>query len=710
MNSIRINLNVSNFNGLVSSGGLYPFIIDFLKADGTALNNSNVPNTLTLNVAPTGNGFQLNIPISSGTYSIPGVKIKIYNLNRSSCCYTESSYTINNNEGGTIPPPIETDPGPVNFKLIVKGMDEHMRLTRRTDGDLDYITDNTANSLNSGYEYRYVIGAQVIKRSTPLNEYPVARNLGYRVLKFNTKIGLDTLNRWPGQGEPGDGGYYDSNAGQGFVYNVSAAIESGVFSGSQSGFKNFVPANYNPGLAMPQWADIAPDLKLPSDHVFVLRRGDWSIAQVMAKGMTHISHFELPRPGGDESQAVAYKLQGITYNDVPNSFMIFGNPLPVNPTDQQVDAMIDRYNLTDAIWINETMEQEHALPPESGWLRRFYAGIRAIHQRLFTDKGLVSYICHNYFQFWPNTYHLGQVPASESKENFRRPLSELTHTNFSPGGSLSNTNLIVEAVYLGAPDLQQNKIYDLAYKLKLFKRMGYESGVFLAGEHEWRPNNMFLNEFPDGKYYSKGKMPLDPNTLMSCVIWSQIYAKVFVQWGGSGKVSARIFDRFTFEPTYWKANGSTEYKTSSANPNWNGGSNGDVFPYQSHPDFPHMVSRGIGYYGYNGGVDLSRFALQMYAETWGQIDPSGTRRYLSFKLDDGPWIEALNLDEDDLINAATEKRGFVDSINKDGRIAWHYTNGYADNVWHTLAVRFPNGRVVTNRVAGNGTHIKIENL
>lgn len=70
-----------------------------LKADGSALGNSNVPNSTTLTVTPSGQNFVLNIPISPGSYSIPNVTIKVYNGSRSNCCFTQTSYTIVNNDG-----------------------------------------------------------------------------------------------------------------------------------------------------------------------------------------------------------------------------------------------------------------------------------------------------------------------------------------------------------------------------------------------------------------------------------------------------------------------------------------------------------------------------------------------------------------------------------------------------------------------------------
>ena len=648
-------------------------------------------------IQPAGNYKIVLTPVSCTTDAIPAQQI-----------------TIKKEEtGGVVDPPVVTDPGGVEYKRITKGMDEHMNITRRLVGDVEYITDNTANSLQPNYKYHYVIGSTVVTQSTPLKDFPYARNNGFRVVKFNKKDGVQSMNEWPGQGEtPEPGGYYKADAGQSFVYNVSAAVETGFYTGSQSGFINHIPANYNPALEMPQWADIMPDLKLPKGHMFVLSRSDWPIDQMFRKGVTHIRHHEIPRPNGDETLAFQMRLAGETYNDVPISTTIFGG-IPNNPSDEQVKQMIARHAYPDALWIGETMEQSHAIDPSKRWLYEFNKGITENQKKNFLDKGIPAYHCFNYFQFWPESYHLGQVSAERSKAMFRMPLAELPYTNFSPGAPLSPTNLIVEAVYLGAPDIQQTQAFDLAYRLSLIKHMGYEAGVFLAGEHEWRPNNMFLAVYPDGKFYGKGKIPLDPNTLITSTFFSQVFGKVFVQWGGTGKLNeGRILNRFTFEPTYWLKNGWTDYRTSTANPNYDGCQgckNGDVFPYQTTIDFPHMRTGGIGYYGYNGGTDLCRFALQVYADTWGQLD-DGERQFLSYRIDGGDWIEVTNFEVDDIIESRHKSIGITYSIRKNGRIAWFYVNPFADTVWHDLEVKFPNGRVVKNRVAGNGIHAKIENL
>jgi len=691
-------------NGFTNQSATIQFDAEGLKTLTLAVTKGNsILKTTTYNPDVNTLYFPFDQTLPAGDYQIT--------LTPVSCTakVATQDFKIKSEDVGTVEPPVVTDPGVSTYKMITRGMPGHMRLQKRIVGEYMLVTDSTANDLRPGYEYRYINGAEVVLSPTPLKDYPFAINNGFRIVKFLSKKGIGTVNRWPGDGVSSEpGGYYQSDAAMSYQYNGSAAVETGFFSGSQSGFVSHTPAGFNPSTEMPQWADIVPDAKLPNGRFFVLSRSDWPIEQIFRKGVTHVRHNEIPRPNGDETLAFQLRLQGKTYSDVPLSTTIFGGRPSDNPTKEEVQRMINLHQYPDALHIGETMEQSHAINPGSNWLKDFNAGFVSNQKKLFDDKGIKSLNCFNYFQFWPNSYHLGQVSADSSKRMFRLAPDKMPYSNFSPGAPLSTTNLITEAVYLGPPDIQQDQAHDLAFKLMLFDHMGYTGGVFLASEHEWRPNNFFEYVYPEGRYYSQGKIPLDPNTLITSVYLSQVFGKVFVQWGGAGKVNGgRIFDSRTPEPTYFFPNGSNDPKGSYRNPDPNAGRYSE---WITSPDFKYAKAGGIGYYGYNAGTDLSRFGLQVYLDTWNQIPEDGSRNFLSYRIDGGQWIEAVNQFADDIIDGRTRKGGYVYSIHKAGRIAWYYLNPYADNKFHDLEVKFPNGRIARNRVAGNGIHAKIDSL
>lgn len=609
---------------------------------------------------------------------------------------------------GVIPPvvvdPPATDPGNYNYSIVTKGHDDHLKLTVTKSGSVNLLNDLSSPPLADGYEYRYMINADLIKQSTPLKDYVFAGHNPLRVIKFQTKKGLETLNKW--SDTPQEGGYYDHQAGQSFYPNVTAGLQTGVFQGPQekAGFLNHIPQNYDPSLQAPQWADIMPDLQLSKGRVFFLNRGEWSMDQVMKKGITHISHHQIPRPGGDESLAMQLKDQGITYNDVPTMISIF--ELGDNGVDKWVDGyntrywqkglptrewaiqQAKRYTWVDNLWIGETMEGSVFMPAEKDFWFDFYKGIGEQQYAKFDSKGIKSYRCHNYFMFWPSPYHLGQSKREDLKALLRKTPAEMPRTNFSPGGSLSSTNLIVEAVYLNAPDIQNGSIYDAIYKLNVFKALGYEGGIFPAGVHEWKPNNYVEYRYPDGKWYNNEKIPIDPNSLISYAFLSQVYGKVFVEWGGGAKITTRDF--------------SQDWATGAWYPN---GSNS---PTDIH-GFPHKTGTNNYYFGYNASTDLSRFGEQVWADSWGKCE-DGETQYLEFRIDGGDWVKAQNAYADDIVDAYFDKRGFVYSIRKGGKIAWFYLNTFADNRLHTIDVIFPNGKAVSQQVAGNGIHAKIQDL
>ncbi|HEV7381257.1 MAG TPA: hypothetical protein VGN64_15775, partial [Dyadobacter sp.] len=261
---------------------------------------------------------------------------------------------------------------------------------------------------------------------------------------------------------------------------------------------------------------------------------------------------------------------------------------------------------------------------------------------------------------------------------------KLPKTNFSPGGSLSSTTLIPEAVYLNAPDAQVGQVYESAYRMFLIRQMGYETGIFLFGVHEWRPNNLYQYQYPEGSFYTYYKLPLDPNVVIANGFIAQVFGRLYIEWGGSGKTSNKNFDPEWFKGL-WFPKGADQPQ--------------DGFPYYAKP-------QTASYAGYTGSSDLSYFSQKLYNDTFGKVT-GGTKKFLKYKLDGGKWISPSQFSAEEIVDAYHDKRAFVYSETSNGSTAWFYLNSFSDNKLHTLEVELPSGKIVKAQVSGNGIHARM---
>ncbi|WP_221392313.1 hypothetical protein [Dyadobacter sp. NIV53] len=645
-------------------------------------------------IAPKSNTIKVSYPsiIPAGNYKlvITGV----------SCKGTSNKAFIipNKDDGGVTPDPVEK--GTYVPVTLAKGMDEHLNLkiTKSDSGNL--LSDVSNTKKGDAYEYRYMIGAEVFTSETPFVNYQFGGHNPLRVLKFKMRRGVDT-NHWDGETDnPGD--YYSSNAGESFSYNTTAGFQTLFYRGPQAetGFLNHIPQSYQPEKQNVQWADIVPDMQLPKGHVWISAAAPWGIETVMKKGVTHISNYQLPWETNTQ-EVIRLRDSGLSYNDVPRTEVIMN--LPYSAPDNWVNGYNLAYwphgaltneeaiqkgneaSIDHAVWIGETMEQGSAAPPDSPMWNPFYTVVKARYKERFGSRNIPYYICHNYFMFWPGNTKLGNGNTAEhSKLLLTLDPSQFPYTNFSPGGSLSSTNLIVEAVYLNAPDIQQGQIYETIYRLQTIHNLGYEGGVFLMGVHEWRPNNWYQYNYPEGTFYAANKIPLDPNVLIANGFIAHTFGKVYIEWGGSGKTKEKKFD-VEWNKGLWFPKGSAEAK--------------EGFPY-------YKKAGEETYSGYTGSTDLSAFSQHLWNSTFGQTE-GGERLYLTFRIDNGDWITPEQFQVSEVVNAYHQKRGFVLSQSKNGKTAWFYLNSFADNKLHVLEVKMPDGKRIKEYVAGNGIHAKI---
>lgn len=588
-------------------------------------------------------------------------------------------------------------------RSVTQGIPGNMNLsfTSEQDGEqlTTIVTDKSEIVPASTNEFLYLINGVELRQKEPLRNYVIQGSNEIRIVKFMPKVGLTTLGKWSDTAAD-DNGWYDHNSAQTFPYNVSGAFSTVAFipsSAQQSGFLSHIPPNYDPSKQQTQWADISEDLTLSKGRVFILNRGEWDMDLVRKKGVTHISHFQIPRVNGSEDLAMKMKVAGQTYADVFTTNITFG----LNPTGKP-EQWVNGYNLywwpeggltdeialraanfeyPDAVYIGENLENSPYMPAtHPGW-KTYYKNRKAKYEATFPDK--TWYICHNYFEFWPNKINLGsdgftreQYKVQGSYEGDDQKIDLFTNN-----GNLSDNTLIVEGIYINNPDGQQGRLFSTIYRMNIFHKIGMEAGIFLAPVHEWKPNNAYRYDYPEGTYYKYDKIPLDPNLHFAMAFISQVYGKVYVEWGGSGKSSETHFSETWGKGTWFGAG-----QTSSS-------------PYPFTGNRPN----------YTGGSDLSRFSLTLWNRTFGKTE-GGQYAYLKFRIDGGSWVTPSNQHSDDVVDAFYDKRGIAYSQTLNNRTAWFYVNPYADNFYHTIEVVLPNGKTISQKVAGNGIHAKIETL
>lgn len=598
---------------------------------------------------------------------------------------------------------------------LTRGMDEHLNLTFRDSADVHIMNDvSDDNRGDKGrYLFRYLINGQKIDTDARLKNYVIAGNNPLRVLvgKLDRQYKSDGFNRW-GTGRPEEyaQGWFKIDAGEPFSFNTSYAFQTFIAKGNQAanGFLNHIPQNYDPSSQQVSWGDIGEDIQLPKGHFWGASWYPWGVEKVFAKGVTHLAHHSLPWDAAtNDKLAKELKAAGKTFSDFQRIEAVFGRTnngsaeLWPNGTSKAIWPTADGLpadearewawktgGASDAIWLSEMSENVGWQSNWSPMFSAFYPELRKRYEQNFGSRGIPYEIIHNYFWQGGESLKLN-YSADFYKQLFRKSPQDLPVTEFSPGNPLSSTTMIVEAVYLDAPDLNLRQPTELAWRLEYFKQMGYHAGVALFGVHETRPNNRYKIDFPDGTYYKADKAPLDPNVHIASLFFGHVYGNATFEWGGYGWANQKLFDGRPGQPLSgdWFPLGAKEPRNNEFNKLWNG--SGDF------------------YHGFTGSADLTYFAHRLYAKTFGQTD-GGARQYLTYRLDGGAWITPGQYKADELVDAYKQERGFALAQSRDGKTAWFYHNSFADNNWHTLEVKLPSGQVVTERVAGNGIHAKIE--
>jgi hypothetical protein len=572
-------------------------------------------------------------------------------------------------------------------------------------------SDNAVVRPDDGYEFLYIIGGHKFRQSTRLINYPYQSNNPVRIVKFQIKKGVTQL----------------SNTGveylRMFKHNSSAAISIQLFIPpfKEKIFFQAIPDKFDPKLQRTQWVENFENFQLPQGQIWVPQRGEYTVAEVMAKGGNYLSKYDMA--GVSAADRVALENAGKVYSavDRPEAFL----RLPANGQDNwqkdkygitynkrfwpngpltqaEAEKKADEADLRYSLIVNETEEGSSWVSPDHPMWGWYYT---RLNQRMKQKWGEGNYfISHNYFTFDPiDWFGLGFHSRERHISEFEKPVSQWKKNRFTAGQSLSATNLVCLGVYLNAPDQALNNVFSLIYKSLALKKMGKSTAVFLFGTHEWNPNirqsiTFYPDQFPgkSGTLYRNEKLKMEPSDIITYAALGSIYCPVMIEWAAQGKNTKTKVGMDWITDDYWFPAGSTTDtgQTSGRRPD-------NEFEQKFANGFPHYDFSGAPTRSGTQGSNYFAFGIRMYAQTFGKVK-GGIRQYCRYRIDGGKWMEPQS-EVRAIVNAAFDSGEFVVSERKNGKIAYaYYAAGLKDNKAHLLEWEHPTkpGKIYREKVAG----------
>lgn len=667
----------------------------------------------TGNISPTSS--VLNITFSSAI--APGdYTLRLEGVNCTG--FSEKTFTLSGGGGGTDPP---VPSGTIVPKFVTQGFPEHMSIVVNGTGSSKTLTDVATVSPPAGYEFRYYINDQLIKQTGRLINFPWPSDVPVTIYKMQIRPDVGNVLIWGF-----DEGWKDPNAGKVFSYNTTCAYAAILFDDATSG--------YNASKKTVQWMDFLPDMPATDDKIWIMPRGTINTPeQLFAKGVTDLSGYSLlglttqqindiANSGRSYDEAVKTPQQlnlpdrgtgqwvppGQNWPNVWNTQFFDYTPGQTVPlTDQQWADKGNQYFPMHRITIFENMENVHALSPHwSGW-RLYYQNLVAKAQARFPNRWRMA---HNYFTGALNQY-CESCPQDETKRNLYgvRPgilgtssraqhkaflssaISQWPQSNILPGGNMEMLNSACYSLYINSIDDSRDNAYRMIYSGYLTHKAGKYDIVFSPSTYEWHPNNLKEVVMPTGKFYYHEKMPISLAQLVNYAFISRAFMDGFISWASLPKGDGDF--KFAKEYTMgelWYPNGSTTPQSSTSFPAWT--KPGEAYQYPSN-GFEDAVARG----------------MYLYSQTW-MPTSGGTQSFLRYRLNGGAWVEPLNTNLHDVVDAFVDKRAIVMGQVKNGKLSVMYLDPYANGTVKTLEYQYNGVTYPAMQVSSMMVHAKIHNL
>ncbi|QRQ99726.1 hypothetical protein [Dyadobacter sandarakinus] len=580
--------------------------------------------------------------------------------------------------GVTIPKRLNV-PLPQNMNIQVKKVNDQW-----------IISDLAERGPPNGYDFWYGINGQIIKQKSPLKNFSWPSNTPLGIWKAQAKENLSTLAKWTPDNADND--WSDSKAGATFDYNDSFPFAAYLFEKNGSGCDTT--------RLVTHWMDVMPDMKAPPGNVWIMPIGPIDTPENLTrKGVTHFSKYsasgksyegELISAGRlyDEVPQTAQQLDLSDRGPLASKWVPVGKGWPdiwnerffgIQAPGQREPGSYEKgyqaglkYTTAYPIVIFENTEQDHALSAHWPIFKGFYDAFMPRMKAYWNARGVEPLVAHNYFTTFSNgELTLGFASRQANKDIFRKPFSQWNAADLREGGNLEKTTAVCFGIYLGSPDQSTEVAYRLIFAAEIAKIAGKSLITFAQpGQHEWRPNNLQRQTFPEGDFYMPVKLPWNPADGITYSFLAQCFGKGLIPFTAAGKTEKKFaYDRnWHGVGSLWLPKGAKEYQHNS-----------DQFPYWVNGGSESYQGGQAEYYIAEG----VRLLNDTWLPTWG-----GDRRFLRFRIDGGKWVEVANRQMDDLVDAFFDKRGFVYSQRKGSQLSVFYLNSYADSKLHKLEYEY----------------------
>lgn len=217
MTNLELNISIPSLSFLQAiSANTYLMVIRLYNSDGSLLEDTYIPNNYTATVVTTSPNFIVKVPVQNASFNYQGVRIKAFANAVTDCCFAQGTFNLFNDPAGP--------PAGVQARVVSTGWYEHLDLNKTRENAGWRLVDPATYALDSSglYEWSYMINGKWKRTgSSHLNMFWPA-DTPISIFKFQSKIGLDSLNRWIDQ--PTDNPYYDLNACKPFSNNCSFAF------------------------------------------------------------------------------------------------------------------------------------------------------------------------------------------------------------------------------------------------------------------------------------------------------------------------------------------------------------------------------------------------------------------------------------------------------------------------------------------------------